>query len=166
MSLVIELISHSKANHFSSIEMNKISFLLEKTLNEKVEVTVMDICKQPLIPGNVYHIQGAKMPSPRCAILEDMLCELFNRGLAFITKGKSCGGVRVSSGAQLIYKHILDGELDRCVNLIPRCSIHPVPCCSCESLATLYDQGGVKNVKMLEKLMRHLTVTKIMDKLF
>ena len=69
VSLVTKLIGHLKANHFTNIEMTRISLLLKETLNEKVKVTVMDICKRPLIPGHIYQIQGAKMPSPRCAVL-------------------------------------------------------------------------------------------------
>ena len=45
VSLVKKLIANLRANHFSNIEMTRISFLLEEILSEQIEVTVMDICK-------------------------------------------------------------------------------------------------------------------------
>ena len=44
--------------------------------------------------------------------------------------------------------------------------MHQLPCRACGSLATLYDQGGVKNVRMLERLKEHLKVIKVTDTLF
>ena len=135
-------------------------------ISEVISVNVMELCKQHDVPGPIFHIQGTIVPTPRCVVLEDMLSELYDRGLVFITRGKVCGGVKLSSGASLIYKHILDGELETYLNLTPRCSLHQEPYKACGSLAPLYNQGGVKNVKMLERLKRHLKVTKVTHKLF
>ena len=93
--------------------MIKLSCLLEEIISEIIDVKVMEICRQNIVPGTIFYIQGTQVPSPRCIILVDMLSELYNRGLAFITRGKTCGGVKLSSGASLVYKHILDGELER-----------------------------------------------------
>ena len=44
VDLVKKLIAHLRENHFSNIGMIRISFLLEETISEKIEVKVMDNC--------------------------------------------------------------------------------------------------------------------------
>ena len=70
------------------------------------------------------------------------------------------------TGAEVIYKSIISDQTDKYINLTPWCNVHQLPCRACGLLATLYDQGGVKNVRMLECLKEHLKVVKITDRLF
>ena len=44
--------------------------------------------------------------------------------------------------------------------------MHQIPCRVCGSKATLYDTGGIKNLKLMETLKNHLKVSKICPGLF
>ena len=83
--------------------------------------------------------------------MEDILTELHTRGVSFVTIGKTCGGVNLLSAAPMVYRDILHGEIRKYLDLSPRCQLHQQPCRVCGSRATLYDKGGIKNLKVMEE---------------
>ena len=126
----------------------------------------IEICKLPTLPGTWFWIQGWKFPTARCNIIGDLMVELHEREMTFITIGKVCGGINLASGALVIYKDELDGEIGKYLNLAPRCQLHQETCCSCHSKATLYDKDGVKNLKLLETLKQNLHIFRVTDTLY
>ena len=73
----------------------------------------MEGCKLPTVPGTGFYIQGWKAPTSRCNIIEDLMVELHERRMTFITIWKVCGGIDLASGALVIYKDKLDGEIGK-----------------------------------------------------
>ena len=136
------------------VELIRMACVLEEILSEGINVDTLEICKQPNIPGTRFYIVSPRAPIARCNVIEDILVELHERDLSFITIGSVCGGVGLASRASVVYKGILDGEIEKYLNLTPRCQLHQEPCRSCGSLATLYEKGGVKNLKLLETIKK------------
>ena len=135
-TLVRKLIFHLKGHHFLDVEFIRLACILEELISEVISVDVMELSKLHNVPRTRFHIQGTEVPSPRCGVTEDIMKELYERGLGFITMGQVCGGVNISSGASLVYPNIIDGEINKYLNLTPRCQLHQIPCGACGSLAT------------------------------
>ena len=113
MTLVRKLVTvhHVKAKHFLDVDLVKIACILEELASEKIDVDRMETSILPTVPGTGFYIQGWRAPNARCNIIEDLMVELHERGLAFITIGKVCAGINRASGASVIYKDILGGKI-------------------------------------------------------
>ena len=58
------------------------------------------------------------------------------------------------------------GELQKYMDLSPRCAEHQMPCRTCAAKATLYQTGGIKNLKMIKKLEENMKAIKLMENLY
>ena len=44
--------------------------------------------------------------------------------------------------------------------------MHQEPCCTCAAKCTLYERGGIKNLKLINKLTENMRAVRITDNLF